>query len=255
MNRLSFLQALGLTGASLALANTIKIDESITPEIQDKILLLKDEILSLIKNVKPKVEISFTDSGKNTDDIHKHIETENGYVFSVKSLVYNMRYDIRYNIMNSNMDWWHQEWDINDFINKKDIIVLWNKKSNLHEFICEIMGIIEENKKYITNYTWEDYQVDYMNLTIARCYMLIKDFENAKIWYGKCSIDEKEQVIEDYSLFKTPIPDIEFGPKRMFSLGMTFRDKTDVEQITNKISEYKDLVSTTEKNSQISTLN
>lgn len=255
MNRIDFLKVLGLTGASLAVAGKIKIDDSITPEVQDKILLLREEILSLVKNIKPKVEITYGDNSVNTDEIHSHMETENGYVFSVKSLVYNMRYDIRYNIMNSNMDWWHQEWDINDFINKKDVIVLWNKKNNLYEFVCEILGIIEENKKFLSNYNWQEYQIDYIHLTIARCYMLIKDFENAEIWYSKCSINEKNQVLEDYSIFKIPMSDINFQSERLYKLSMTIKNKLDIEQVTNKMSEYKDLVSVTNKNSQITILN
>ena len=45
MNRLSFLKALGLSGAALAVGSKLNLDDAITPEVQEKIVELKNALL------------------------------------------------------------------------------------------------------------------------------------------------------------------------------------------------------------------
>ena len=256
MERSDFLKMLGFSGAALAVGSHINIDDKISPEVQDKLMLLRNEILSMVKDYKPKWEFTITDDRpKNIGNFDNHYETEFGHVFSVKSIAYNMRYLIRYEIMNGNLDWWHQDWDINDFVNKKDIVVLWSKKSNLFDFLCEMAGIIEENKKLLSNFEWYDNQKDYLRLTIARCYLLMKDFDNAEMWYNKCSENEREDIESDYKLFALPIPKFKLQGIRMYQMRMSLINKSNINEIVDKYKDYSDIVRRTNNDSQIKNLN
>ena len=258
MERLDFLKMLGLGGAALAMGNKLKIDESITPEIQDKLLLLKNDILEIMKTHKPKVEVTFhkegfgdeetkTDEQKYKDYTESEYET-NYHYFSVKSIAYNMRYLIAYKIMgvggNSKIGWWFKDWT-NDNI---DEIHSLYRNTSVKDIIEEIKSIGHECITLRNDYKWYDNQIDDLTITIARCCLLTKNFEDAELWYGKLTNSPQniETIQSDYKIFKLKVPKINYTHeneqlriKRSGGFCISFKNNNDV--ILDKIKEYKKL--------------
>ncbi len=260
MERLDFLKMLGLGGAALAMGNKIKIDESITPEIQDKLLLLKNDILEIMKTHKPKVEVTFhkegfgdeetkTDEQKYKDYTESEFET-NSHYFSVKSISYNMRYLIAYKIMgvgsgNNKIGWWFKEWN-NESVEEIDYLY---RGMNVKDIIEEIKSIGHECIKLRSEYKWYDNQIDDLTITIARCCLLTKNFDDAELWYGKLTNSSKneETIKSDYKIFHLKVPTInytheneELKIKRSGSaFSISFRNNNDV--ILDKVKEYRKL--------------
>ena len=190
MNRLSFLKALGIGGAALTVGSTINFDESITPEVQEKIVELKNALL-----------------------LYDNYESEFGYVFSPKGMYENMRIDV-HRLMSSKKKWWYENWSHNDFLNKKDNVTLWSSHTDLYCLLNEVNSIREECINIRKNYKWQSWMFDGLTQTIARTNLLLKNFDGAKVWYGKLgatkntwSYNEWENDYNsDYDSFNLPTP-------------------------------------------------
>lgn len=190
MNRLTFLKALGLGGAALAVGSKINFDETITPDVQEKIVELKNALL-----------------------LYDNYESEFGYVFSPKGMYENMRSDV-HSLMTDKKKWWFENWTYNDFLKKKDNVTLWSSHTDLYGLLNQVNSIKEECINIRKNYKWQSWMFDGLTQTIARCHLLLKDFDGAKIWYGKLGTtkntwsynEQKNDYDSDYDNFNLSIP-------------------------------------------------
>lgn len=188
MDRLFFLKALGLGGAALAAGSKINFDESITPEVQEKIVELKNALL-----------------------LYDNYESEFGYVFSPKGIYENMRSDV-YGLMSDKKKWWYEDWSYDDFLNKKDNVTLWSSHSDLYSLLNQVNSIKEECINIRKNYKWQSWMFDGLTQTIARTHLLLKDFDGAKVWYGKLGTTKnswsynEDGYNSDYDSFNLPTP-------------------------------------------------
>ena len=188
MDRLFFLKALGLGGAALAAGSKINFDESITPEVQEKIVELKNALL-----------------------LYDNYESEFGYVFSPKGMYENMRSDV-YGLMSDKKKWWYEDWSYDDFLNKKDNVTLWSSHSDLYSLLNQVNSIKEECINIRKNYKWQSWMFDGLTQTIARTHLLLKDFDGAKVWYGKLGTTKnswsynEDGYNSDYDSFNLPTP-------------------------------------------------
>jgi hypothetical protein len=229
MNRFDFLKALGISGAGLVVASNLNIGENLSESEQEKFIKLKNELVELIKT--NKVQVEFMKGGaelSNISDIElneNEYVSENGYVFSPKGIMYTMKNEIQYKI-----------------INKKITPELKN----------EINLILEECLQYYKDFKWYRWQLDELTFTIARCYMLLGNFEEGKIWYGKVTEgtsgwEKQLEIIEtDLKRFKVKIDDIVFTREnenlqiQMKPIGLKITNNN--QKIIEGITKYKKLL-------------
>ena len=229
MNRFDFLKALGISGAGLVVASNLNIGDNLSESEQEKFIKLKNELVELIKT--NKVQVEFMKGGaelSNISDIElneNEYVSENGYVFSPKGIMYTMKNEIQYKI-----------------INKKITPELEN----------EINLILEECLQYYKDFKWYRWQLDELTFTIARCYMLLGNFEEGKIWYGKVTEgtsgwEKQLEIIEtDLKRFKVKIDDIVFTREnenlqiQMKPIGLKITNNN--QKIIEGITKYKKLL-------------
>jgi len=230
MNRFDFLKALGITGAGLVVANNLNIGEGLNESEQEKFLKLRNELLELVKT--NKVQVEFMNGGFDNSNI-PNIElneneyiTENGYVFSPKGIMYTMKNEIAYKIMG---------------------------KKITPQLESEITLILNECLQYYKDFKWCRWQLDELTFTIARCYMLLGNFNDGKIWYGKVTKgtgtweSQMEIIKTDLKRFKIDFNDIVFTHEneelqiqsKPFGLKIS---SNNTQKIVDGITKYKQLL-------------
>jgi hypothetical protein len=81
----------------------------------------------------------------------------------------------------------------------------WHKNKIDEKLRNEIITISNECSIYYRDFKWFRWNIDELTFTIARCHLLLKNFEEAKIWYGKCTKgmgmweSQLEIIKEDYA--------------------------------------------------------
>jgi hypothetical protein len=229
MDRIDFLKALGFSGVSLAIGTKLNIGQNLNEDEQNKFIKLRNEIIELVKTNKIQVEFS---KGGFDNSIIPNIEvneneyvTENGYVFSPKGIMYTMKNEIAHKIMG---------------------------KKITPELESEINLILNECLQYYKDFKWYRWQLDELTFAIARCYMLLGNFDEGKIWYGKVtkgtgSWESQVEIIKtDLKRFKLDINDIVFTHEneelqiqpKPFEIKITNNNQKIVEGITK----YKQLL-------------
>jgi hypothetical protein len=229
MNRFDFLKALGLSGASLAVASTLNIGDGLNESEQEKFIKLRNEILELVKTNKVQVEFikptSEINNIPNIENNENEYVSENGYVFSPKGIMYNMKNEIAYKIMGKKMT---------------------------PELKNEIVLILNECLQYYKDFKWYRWQLDELTFTIARCYMLLGNFDEGKIWYGKVTKgtsgwENQLGIIEtDLKRFKISVDEIVFTHEnedlQIQQKGFEFRITNNNQKIVDGITKYKQLL-------------
>ena len=229
MNRIDFLKALGLTGASLAVGTKLNFGEGLNESEQNKFIKLKNELVELIKT--NKVQVEFIKGGADLSNIpnielnENEYVTENGYIFSPKGIMYNMKNEIGYKIMGKKMT---------------------------PELESEVSLILEECLIYYKDFKWYRWQLDELTFTIARCYMLLGNFDEGKIWYGKVTKGtsgwekQLETIETDLKRFKVKIDEVIFTHEneelQIQSKPIEFRFTNNNQKIIEGITKYKQLL-------------
>jgi hypothetical protein len=229
MNRIDFLKALGFGGASLAIGTKLNIGQNLNEDEQNKFIKLRNEIIELVKTNKVQVEFIKTGFDNfNTPNIElneNEYVTENGYVFSPKGIMYTMKNEIAYKIMG---------------------------KKITPELESEISLILSECLQYYKDFKWYRWQLDELTLTIARCYMLLGNINEGKIWYGKVTKGtsgwekQLETIETDLKRFKVKIDEITFTHEneelQIQSESLEIRFTNNNQKITEGIVKYKQLI-------------